>query len=1164
MTPYRSDSARNVPSQAANMSLTSQTMAPKPSETESPTLIPATPRKASAAKNGTTPATPHRRTPVQAGATPKSAPAATGNGPKKKPEPNLLADFLLGRPSPARLANQKSTSKQRRKSVALDAAGVREELRQEMRAVAVRRLQQPGGVRDRVKAWQKASQVAMKAEGGGAPDSEDVASEPTEFAAHIDAQSVTEEDRVRIKLRQKKKRKPQTPKLESADMPRGGKSDGEISKSGNEGRDVITVEPAEETQPRERPKKRIVSDDNWMKRNRGKGPTKGATPKPKVEGSPTPIPKDFLLRTAQNPSVQNKIKDWAKRVEIPDPAEPPREAQRRPPRETTRVKQYHTKAEETVTVEEDASSVAALKPDTKAKPTVPFDDGIRVRPMKQNKPKADMDDGIRVTPIRKKKEPPDDGTRALPSEEPDGIRVRPVESTRSDDDGIRVRPVVVGAGYPDDGIRIYPGRKVSSSRNSDITVRSASSRETSVERSTRVPSTRRERSLSPSRTDVIEVIEAPESDVATPTRRRRVSSRPRARQSRSPMVEQPKQVLTDECSDSGMVESIPHFAADADNISERVPPSVAGNKSLADIPFGYSAFSVLELPLKNGPKKSKVQKTPSFKAMPNVFKKVMSGAKEIIHEKVDPPKPVANQPPSIERWLNNTVDPFVDTPKEAQSTKAEQREGPPKRSVSQSRQREAIAEPQRRSSSQGRPQDVTTNTPKRSTSRARHTEPAILANQTAVENEENHAPVLDDSDATPRKAKAPTTSSTALKRRRATRSASSPIKSSGKKPFREALKEAFRGESGGHKLPPVVYPSYQAESEPVSDPDEGEWSRGDRRRRSTGSTRRSPSPDPSSPLDSSQSSSVLTDPYPSRRRPPTNGKHELSTIVSGGFSSVVSDTISDVSQTTITQTTAFTKSTGLSRQKSQKSSLRRRLTKHSDLVSVLSLPDDGQLVPVSRSKSIKSTRSLHRKPSKLHRGRIDELLDEFADDESFYGRELKTLVDGVVPVLLKEVIQDNKQRGGLSCATGSPKTEDAMAKAVVSMGVVLERLRNLHRSVPLSDIRHLLTWLETIAEVYDEYFDVWCLGFQDLIVNLAPAYDRFAEEDSLVDALPRNEDGDILGEHGERVDVAYLLKRPLIRVKWMTKFLKVCVQLSPAARVNLARVLTPELSRLLF
>ncbi|KAK3325386.1 hypothetical protein B0H66DRAFT_121751 [Apodospora peruviana] len=1032
-----------------------------PTPHEPPPQNPTTPRRTSAAKHGETIATPaKRRASAHAGATPKSAPAASAgeSSQRKKPEPTLLADFFLGRPSPARKAAQRSASKQRRKSVALDAAGVREELRQEMRAAAVRRVQQPGGVHERVKAWQKSNVIAMKAQGGGVPNAEDVRSEPTEVGVHIDAASVTEEDRVRIKLRLKAKKNKENADREAEEAV---KLAAEEAQEHTESEDDEPGKQTPEPRSKSPPKKRIVSDSNWMKRGKGKSPPRAGPAKPKGEASPSPrpIPKDFLQRTARNPSPQNKVKEWAKGVELPEPRpEPPR------------VKQYHHhKSGETVTVEEAASSVATPESSTTAEPKAPVDDGIRVKPMKPKRPKIETDDGIRIYPTRKK-EPPDDG-----------IRVHSVTST-----------------LPDDGIRIRPGPVVAAD---EIKVRPASARRPSVERSTRIASTRRDHSPS----DVIELVEESETEVAPPTRKRRSSQR-RPRRSPSPTVITQTETTTDSKITESEAVTSDHDGSD-DGTS--ILPTVLGNKSLADIPVGYSAFSELDLPLgadarNSVPKKPKAQRNPSFKAMPNVFKKVVSGAKEIIHDKVDPPRTaVPNIPPSIESWLSNTVDPFVEGPSKKQPAEEER------------------AQEARKSSSPG----------------PRQKEPVKPTAAPVAENQENADPRVDDSDATPRMEKTPTSG---LKRSRATRSPASPLKSGGKKPFREALKEAFRGQSGGHKLPPTIYPSCEADDVETEPEDDEEWGPNTpRRHRSPESSKRPPSPDPTSTVDSTLSSSVSTDPGFRRRPPPTNGIHELSTIVSEGSSSFITetDTMSTVSQTTVTQATAFTKSSGLSRHRSQRSGLKRRLTKHSDLVSVLSLPDDGQLVAPSRSKSIKSSRSLHRRPSKLDKGKVDDLLDEFADDEHFYLRELKTLVDGVVPVLLKQVVHgDASTRAGLFDRGTPDKKADSLAKSVVNMGVALEKLRNFHRRVPLSDIRHLLTWLEAVSPIYDNYLDVWRLGFQDLIVNLAPLGPD--DEDSLLNALPRDENGDVLGENGERVDVAYLLKRPLIRIKWMTKFLK--------------------------
>jgi hypothetical protein len=41
------------------------------------------------------------------------------------------------------------------------------------------------------------------------------------------------------------------------------------------------------------------------------------------------------------------------------------------------------------------------------------------------------------------------------------------------------------------------------------------------------------------------------------------------------------------------------------------------------------------------------------------------------------------------------------------------------------------------------------------------------------------------------------------------------------------------------------------------------------------------------------------------------------------------------------------------------------------------------------------------------------------------------------------------------------------------------------------------------------------------------------------EGLPRNAEGYVVNSDGERVDVAYMLKRPLVRLKYLAKTLKV-------------------------
>jgi hypothetical protein len=977
-----------------------------------------------------------------------------------------------------------------------DAAGVREELRQEMRAAAMRKVQQPGGVQDRVKAWQKANAAALKSGAAVVGATVEVPpSEPTEVLVDVDKESVTEEDRVRIKMRQKaKKRKPsktaETPGLADGAYDGPGEEDG----ARGEVDGATHQEPSSGLKPKAKatPKKRIISDEHWMKKRKGKSPPRTTPTKGKVEGSGNPIPKDFLLRTAQNPPVQSKIKDWAMRVEPPEPPKP---------------KKRQTKSEGGFTIDDDALSTGDSSDNSRVKSRRTTDDDIRITLAKTRKPKNDLDDGIRVRPLETSSLP-DDGIRVRPLETSslpdDGIRIKPVRKKEPPDDGIRIRPLETTS-LPNDGIRVRPGAP----SGGDV------SRHPSRERGARVSSTKRDASPS----DRIEVMEEPESEVYTPTKRK-VSAKQKSRRTVSPTTVTQTDVSAD--AKSSAENSDRTHPYDYSDVASEIPSTVLGGpKSLADIPFGYSAFSELDLPLgadaRNSVKRPKGQRNPSFRAVPNVFKKVVSEGKKIIHDKVDPPKPIVNKPPSIESWLINTVDPFVDSPK-------------PK--LKKPSVEKVWAQDTRRRPSETQAQE--------------EPQPKPVTDKV---DQENANPKPDHTEVTPKKQNPATPPSTGLKRSRATRSSSSPFKPTQRKPFREQLKDAFRGESGGHKLVPVVYPSCQA-SEPVQseNEDESDYTIHESRRRSSGSNKRSPSPDPASTVESSILSATTIDDLP-KRRPPTNGFHELSTIVSEESNSAyLSDETSTVSQTTLTQTTATTKSTantestGLSRERSRKSGLKRRLTKHSDLVSVLSLPD-GQLIAPSRAKSLKSSHSLRRNASKPNGVSAEDLLDEFADDEHFYRKELKTLVDGVIPVLLTQVVHGEETSSPTGAVGRSPapaQKAKAMAKAVVNMGVVLEELKDLHKRVPMSDIRSLLTWLQSVQPVYDNYLDVWRLGFEDLIVNLAPASGKPDDEDSLVNAMPRNEEGDVLDHDGERVDVAQLLKRPIIRIKWVVKFLTVC------------------------
>ena len=231
-----------------------------------------------------------------------------------------------------------------------------------------------------------------------------------------------------------------------------------------------------------------------------------------------------------------------------------------------------------------------------------------------------------------------------------------------------------------------------------------------------------------------------------------------------------------------------------------------------------------------------------------------------------------------------------------------------------------------------------------------------------------------------------------------------------------------------------------------------------------------------------------------------------------------------------------------------------RLTKHADLISILSLPQAG-------NRSIQSARSIRTNRSRLATATIGDLMQELATDENKYMRELRTLVDGVIPVLLTCVLSksDSAVAAGLFSASASAHDDPNFTRPIIDMGIALERLKTLHRRIPQGDVAALFTWAHGALRVYAEYLKAWRMGFQDVVVNLAPASkgsspvprSQISKSVGLDEGLPRNEDGDVVNVEGERVDVAFLLKRPLVRLKYLAKTLKGMNCIQPSAEAEL-------------
>ncbi|KAI9802117.1 MAG: hypothetical protein M1833_002038 [Piccolia ochrophora] len=305
-----------------------------------------------------------------------------------------------------------------------------------------------------------------------------------------------------------------------------------------------------------------------------------------------------------------------------------------------------------------------------------------------------------------------------------------------------------------------------------------------------------------------------------------------------------------------------------------------------------------------------------------------------------------------------------------------------------------------------------------------------------------------------------------------------------------------------------------------------------------------------------------TSSQPVFKRPfPSTGAHPLSTIASV---ETFDTSMRSRSQSTDTETnrdsklpnsvshnetaeegSAVTTTTDLSRAPSKKTSLKRKLTTHADLISVLSLPQAG-------NKSIRSARSLRTNRSRATTATITDLMQDLEVDETKFMRELRTLVDGVIPVLLSCVLSkaDSAIAAGLFSASSNPHDDPSVTRPIVDMGIALERLKSLHKRIPQSNPDRLLRWAQGAQRVYSEYLKCWRMGFQDVVVNLAPTNDEKAlpreTENPTDDVLPRNAEGDLIDGDGERVDVAFLLKRPLVRLKYLAKTLKGINQCQPS------------------
>jgi hypothetical protein len=223
----------------------------------------------------------------------------------------------------------------------------------------------------------------------------------------------------------------------------------------------------------------------------------------------------------------------------------------------------------------------------------------------------------------------------------------------------------------------------------------------------------------------------------------------------------------------------------------------------------------------------------------------------------------------------------------------------------------------------------------------------------------------------------------------------------------------------------------------------------------------------------------------------------------------------------------------------RKPSERRGLTKHSDLISVLSMP-------IAEKKGIASARSIRTQRVRSGAANAGDIMNEITTDELKYQRELRTLVDGVIPVLLQSVLSQKDAAGKIQTSTGLSKDGPTVTQPIINMGVALERLKTSHKRIPMHNSQDLVRWAQQTAKIYDDYLEAWRLGFEDLVVTLAPVEGAEKDRQPSISTKPGENDVTPPQGDGERVEVAYLLKRPLVRLKYLARGFKSISQINPS------------------
>lgn len=207
--------------------------------------------------------------------------------------------------------------------------------------------------------------------------------------------------------------------------------------------------------------------------------------------------------------------------------------------------------------------------------------------------------------------------------------------------------------------------------------------------------------------------------------------------------------------------------------------------------------------------------------------------------------------------------------------------------------------------------------------------------------------------------------------------------------------------------------------------------------------------------------------------------------------------------------------------------------------------------------SVTNTRRIRKMEEHHQYLTVPTRLKALAKGEGSYMRDLRILLDAVIPALLAKELSTS------TTSTTSSSTKDILgsnsvtpdSKSIVDVGISLERLHSRHKRIPLQDTNEFIDWASEVYKAYDGYVAVWQAGYRevykDIVVNLAEYDERKPDSD-----LARTAQFDMTDE--VLVDVAYLLRRPLQRARSLAKTIKVCKNDLPYPRACLTSCRTSQ------